>query len=178
MVRGISRIDATISRAPAPKPACAALLFLKFRKIFRRILLRRKNRPKHGAQKRRRANVKRKTHGKRNRPRRPGSRHVKNIGQQIRQRRGNHRTQPNEKALHGKAASALKFRQQVGHKRTKGLHADVDASVENPEQARCHPQRGTARHQDQRRSNSESRPPESKDGAGPAGPRCGRWPGR
>jgi hypothetical protein len=135
---------------PCDETRTLGFLSLKFCQIVWRILLRRENGPKYRAQESRGANVERKTHGERNRPRSPGSRHVKNIGQQVRQCRGNHRTKPDEETLHGKAARALKLWQQVGDKRTKGFHADVDAGVENPQQTSGHPECGTARHQDER----------------------------
>ncbi len=76
---------------------------------------------------------------------------VKNIRKQIRQRGSDDRAEPDEKTLHREAARALKFRQQVGHKRAEGLHADVDAGIEHPQESGRHPERRTARHEDQRR---------------------------
>ena len=116
----------------------------------RRIFLRAENGPQHRAQKRRRADIKRKPDGLRNMPLPPPSVAMPNQFVII---HGSADAMvppsPMNRRLDGEALRILFFRQIICHQRTKRLHAGVDGSVQHPEQPRRHPDRRAIRHQNQ-----------------------------
>ncbi len=132
------------------RPGRLPLVRAEALQVFRRVLLRCEHRPQHGPEKRRCSQIERRAHGERNRVGITAAlRHVEDVGQQPGQCRRDDRTQPNQQALHGEAAGALSFRQQVRDKCAKRLHADVDGGIQNPQHRRRKEQRLCARHQQQ-----------------------------
>src|ERR1700722_4269166 len=105
---------------------------LKFGEVVGRIFLGCKDSPEDRTKKRGCPDVERNSHSGGNFSRNRGGAHVKKVGKQVRQCRRKYRAESDEQALHGKASSALKVGEQVGDERAKGLHADVDAGIENP----------------------------------------------
>ena len=88
-----------------------------------------------------------------------------------RQRRGHHRPQGNEEALHDIAARPLARRQHVADEGAKRLHGDIDGCVQNPEGPGGHPQGRRMRHGDQGQggedgAEEEIGPPPSQEAPG------------
>ena len=130
--------------------AVLAFLVAKGLDVFGRIFLCADDCPQHSAKESCRAYVERQPDGERNRVAWGPGAEMKYVSKQPGKCGRDNRSQPNEKALHGEAPCALLLGEQVSYEGPKGFHADIDRRIQDPEQARRHPQRRAPRHQDQR----------------------------
>ena len=126
------------------------------RNVFRRIFLGRNDRPEHGQEQKRRADIEGDPDRWRDDARLGDIADAQHLRQQPGQGRGEDGADADEKALHRKACGALLIRQQVADKGAKRLHRNVDRGVHDPEPGGGEPKAWRVRH-DQERQRREDR---------------------
>ena len=97
--------------------------------------------------------------------------YMKPVAHHPRQGRSDDGADPNHKALEGEASAVLFLWEHIYHKGPEGLHGDVDGRIQDPQQARSHPQSRTLGHEKQRHRSEQG--PHQEIGAAAAERRPG-----